>query len=295
MEIKFWGVRGSVPVPGKDTIHFGGNTTCIQVHTSDGHLIIIDAGTGIRLLGLELIKGDFGQGKGTAHILFTHTHWDHIQGFPFFMPAYVGHKDESGNRLADRSNALHLYGASDVDDRLEQTLRGQMEHFYFPVDLGYLNASIHFHPLQGKSIKIGNALITSRRLIHPNGVLGYRIEDNGKIFVVATDCEHPSDGTLDSNILELAQNADLLVYDAQYTPQEYNPSQFGLKGPSKIGWGHSTPVEGARIAHQANVKKLMLTHHDPLHNDDMIRDMEKIGQAHFPDCIAVFEGLTVTL
>ncbi len=213
MYVKFWGVRGSVPVPGKDTIHFGGNTTCVEIRTKEGDLIIVDAGTGIRLLGLELLKGDCGKGRGNLHILFTHTHWDHIQGFPFFMPAYVGQKDVSGQRLESTCNMLNLYGASDVDDRLEATLRGQMEHFYFPVDLGYLNASIKFHPMQGKSIKIGNSTIHAKRLIHPNGVLGYRIEDEGKVFVIATDCEHPSDGTLDQNIMELAKDADVFVYD----------------------------------------------------------------------------------
>lgn len=295
MYIKFWGVRGSVPVPGKETIRFGGNTTCIEVRTSEDNLIIIDAGTGIRLLGFELLKGDFGKGKGVAHILFTHTHWDHIQGFPFFMPAYVGQKDPTGKKVELNCNQLHLYGASDVDDRLEATLRGQMEHFYFPVDLGYLNANFTFNPLQGKPIQIGKTTIHAKRLIHPNGVLGYRIEDAGKVFVVATDCEHPSDGSIDPNLLELSQDADILVYDAQYTPQEYNPSQFGLKGPSKIGWGHSTPLEGARVAQTANVKQLLLTHHDPLHNDEMVEDMQKVAQEVFPNTMAVYEGLVINL
>ncbi|MFZ2959328.1 MAG: MBL fold metallo-hydrolase [Candidatus Ozemobacteraceae bacterium] len=295
MYIKFWGVRGSVPVPGKDTIHFGGNTTCIEIRPSDNSLVILDAGTGIRLLGLELLKGDFGKGKGIAHILFTHTHWDHIQGFPFFMPAYVGQKDANGRRLENACNSLNLYGASDVDDRLEATLRGQMEHFYFPVDLAYLNASIKFHPMHSKAIDVGCTKVMARRLIHPNGVLGYRIADGDKILTIATDCEHPSDGTIDPNIIELAQDADLLVYDAQYTPQEYNPTEFNLTGPSKRGWGHSTPVEGARIAKAANVKRLLLTHHDPLHNDEMVRSIEKMAQELFPNSSAAYEGLVIEL
>ncbi len=295
MYIKFWGVRGSVPVPGKETLQFGGNTTCIEIRTSDGQLIIIDAGTGIRLLGLELLKGDFGKGLGTAHILFTHSHWDHIQGFPFFPPAYIGAKDEQGSRVAGRCNMLHLYGASDVDDRLEATLRGQMEHFYFPVDLNYLNAQIEFHPLQGKPIQIGTSTIMARRLIHPNGVLGYRIQDREQSVVIATDSEHPSDGSIDQNLLELAKDSDILIYDAQYTPEEYNPSAYGLKGPSKIGWGHSTNLEATRIAKEANVKRLILTHHDPLHNDEVIRGMEKHAQEIFPNTMSAYEGLVVQL
>lgn len=295
MYIKFWGVRGSVPVPGKETIFFGGNTTCIEVRTGDGHLIIVDAGTGIRLLGLELLKGDFGKGKGAAHILFTHSHWDHIQGFPFFTPAYIGNRDQNGNRLEGACNLLHLYGASDVDDRLEATLRGQMEHFYFPVDLNYLSAHIEFHPLQGKPIEVGSAQVIAKRLIHPNGVLGYRIQDKEHTLVIATDCEHPSDGSIDPNILELSKEASILVYDSQYTPEEYNPGTFGMKGPSKIGWGHSTYIEGVRIAKESGVKKLILTHHDPLHNDEAIRAMEKKAKESFSDCLAAYEGLVIQL
>jgi len=293
--IKFWGVRGSVPVPGKDTLRFGGNTTCIEVRTSDGQLIIVDAGTGIRLLGIELMKGDFGKGLGVAHILFTHSHWDHIQGFPFFVPAYIGSKDDSGNKLSGGCNIFNLYGASDVDDRLEATLRGQMEHFYFPVDLNYLSAQINFHPLASKNIQIGNTTVMARRLIHPNGVLGYRIQDGDKVLTVATDCEHPSDGSIDKNILELAQDADILVYDSQYTPEEYNPVAHGLQGPSKIGWGHSTFSEGARIAAEAKIKRLVITHHDPLHGDDKIAAMEKRVQEIFPASMAAYEGLVIQI
>ena len=294
MYIKFWGVRGSVPVPGKETLFFGGNTTCIEVRTDEGKLIIFDAGTGIRALGWELLKLEFGRGEGEAHILFTHTHWDHIQGFPFFMPAYIGGKKDPNNPKSV-GNKLHLYGASDVDDRLEATLRGQMEHFYFPVALDNLIAEISFHPLQGKVITAGKTQITARRLIHPNGVLGYRLQEGNKTVVIATDCEHPTDGSLDANLMELAQGADLMIYDAQYTPQEYNPQQHGGEGPSKIGWGHSTPQEGVRVAKTAGVKRLVLTHHDPLHNDDFVRSMEQMAQELFPNSQAAYEGLLIEL
>jgi phosphoribosyl 1,2-cyclic phosphodiesterase len=295
VHLKFWGVRGSVPVPGRETVKYGGNTTCLEVRTNDGTLLIIDAGTGIRLLGLELMKGEFGRGTGTAHILFTHSHWDHIQGFPFFIPAYIGSKDDAGNRVEGQCNRFHLYGASDVDDRLEATLRGQMEHFYFPVDLNYLSAQINFHPMVGNNVQIGSATITAKRLIHPNGVLGYRIQDGDHVLCIATDCEHPSDGSIDRNLLELAQNADILVYDAQYTPEEYNPAAHGLQGPSKIGWGHSTFMEGIRVAQEAKVKRLVLTHHDPLHNDERVAEMERRAQAILPGTLAAYEGLVLQL
>ncbi len=295
MQVKFWGVRGSVPVPGPSTVKYGGNTTCIQVTTHDDRLIIIDAGTGARLLGLELLKGPFGKGQGEGHILFTHTHWDHIQGFPFFLPAYIGARDDQGNKIANKCNVFHLYGESDVDDRLEATLRGQMEHFYFPVDLGYLSAMIHFHPVKNKPFNIGSTVISARRLIHPNGVLGYRIEDAGKVLVIATDCEHPSDGSIDANLLDLARDADVLVYDTMYTEQEYDPAKFGLKGPSRLGWGHSTPQEGIRLAQACNVKQLVMTHHDPIHDDAKVAEMEQAAQQQFPGASAAFEGLTIDL
>jgi phosphoribosyl 1,2-cyclic phosphodiesterase len=169
--IKFWGVRGSIPVPGKETVEFGGNTTCIEVLTSGHDRIIFDAGTGIRVLGLQLMQEEFGQGKGTANIFFTHSHWDHIQGFPFFAPAYVGKKDNKGNRVADFCNEFNLYGASDVGDRLESTLRGQMDNYYFPVDLNYLSSRINFRTLKDNRVTIGKTTITAIKLVHPNGVL----------------------------------------------------------------------------------------------------------------------------
>lgn len=295
MYIKFWGVRGSIPVPGCGTVQYGGNTTCIEIRTSSGELIILDSGTGIRLLGLELLKGEFGVGKGTAHILFTHSHWDHIQGFPFFAPAYIGAKNDRGEPLKGSGNRLHLFGASDVDDRLEATLRGQMEHFYFPVDLNYLSAKIEFHPLQGKTFQVGDTEVTALRLIHPNGVLGYRFNDGKKVITIATDCEHPSDGSIDANILQLAKDADLLVYDAQYTPEEYRPEDFGLRGPSKVGFGHSTAQEGIRAAKEVGVKMLVLTHHDPLHDDAKVHEMELKAREEFPNTLAAFEGLTIQI
>jgi phosphoribosyl 1,2-cyclic phosphodiesterase len=295
VRIKFWGVRGSIPVPGKETVEFGGNTTCIQITTSDDNLIIFDAGTGIRVLGLDLVKGPFGKGHGAGHIFFTHSHWDHIQGFPFFAPAYIGKKDKKGNRVSSECNEFILYGAADVGNRLEATLRGQMDNYYFPVDLNYLSSKISFKSLVDNKIEIGSAKIQARQLVHPNGVLGYRIEENGKSIAIATDCEHPSDGSIDQNLLELACNVDVLVYDGQYTPQEYSPHKFDLEGPGKQGFGHSTPYEGVRAAKAAGAKRLVITHHDPLHNDQFLRDLEADVRKLFSATDFAREGMTIEL
>jgi phosphoribosyl 1,2-cyclic phosphodiesterase len=274
VRIKFWGVRGSIPVPGKETIEFGGNTTCIELLTADNIRIILDAGTGIRALGLELMKHEFAHGKGLAHIFFTHSHWDHIQGFPFFAPAYIGKRTETGKKIIEESNRFFLYGAAEVGERLEETLRGQMSNCYFPVDLGYLSAHIEFKNLSDHKITLGNTTLEAFKLTHPNGVLGYRISDNKSSFVLATDCEHPSDGTIDQNLLKMAQNVDILIYDGQYTPEEYSPHKFNLEGTGRQGFGHSTPEEGVRAAKAVEAKRLIITHHDPLHNDEFLRNKE---------------------
>ncbi len=295
MKIKFWGVRGSIPVPGPDTVEYGGNTTCIEIITSSNERIIIDAGTGIRVLGNTLLSTEFGQGNGHAYILFTHSHWDHIQGFPFFAPAYIGKKDAVGNRIKGKCNEFYLYGASDVNGRLEGVLRGQMDNRYFPVDLSYLSSFIFFGSFVNHEINIGNVKVTTFKLLHPNGVLGYRIEDNNKTIVIATDCEHPAESVVDKTLIKHAKDADILVYDGQYTEQEYNPEKFNLSIPSKKGFGHSTPKQGVLAAQASNVKKLIITHHDPTHNDAKLRQMEEETKSMFENSLFAKEGLEIEL
>lgn len=295
MIIKFWGVRGSIPVPGKETVNYGGNTTCIEILTAGNNRIIFDAGTGIRVLGNQLMQHEFGQGKGVAHIFFTHSHWDHIQGFPFFAPAYVGRKDPRGNRIDDCCNEFNLYGAADVGDRLEATLRGQMDNFYFPVDLNYLSSRLNFKTLKDNRVQIGSTTISATKLVHPNGVLGYRIEDDGKSVAIATDCEHPTDGSIDQNLLKLARGVDLLIFDGQYTAEEYSPHKFNLPGPGKQGFGHSTPEEGIRAARAAGVKKLVITHHDPLHNDAKLKEMEDSARRLLASTEFAREGMIIEI
>jgi len=300
MKVTFWGVRGSIPSPGKDTAEVGGNTSCLSIETDDGALLIFDAGTGIRLLGYDLMKRDYGKGGKTGHLFFSHTHWDHIQGFPFFMPAFVGARDEHKQPIKARTNTFYLYGAKKVFERLENTLRGQMEYQYFPVALDHMGAEIHFHEIQETTLHIGETMITPQHLNHPHGVLSYRIENKtrNKVVVYATDTEHYQDGELDLNVLKIADRADIFIYDTMYTPEEYvgrpenNP--LLLKIP-RVGWGHSTWQEGVRLAHTAHVKQLVLFHHDPEHTDAFLRAVERQAQHEFANTILAVEGLTLEL
>lgn len=294
MYIKFWGVRGSIPVPGEDTFRFGGNTTCVEIRSSADDLIILDAGTGIRELGLDLMKRGFCKGNKTASIFFTHTHWDHIQGFPFFPPVYVGQKGCTSMCKENHSNIFDLYGIFSDDKNLEKILRGQMDNSYFPIDLDYLPTKLTFNSLD-KPVKIGSITITATQLKHPNGVFGYRIQEGAKSFVFATDCEHPDDGSIDKNLLALAKDTDILVYDGQYTDEEYDPKKFGKDMPSKKGFGHSTPTEGVKVAKATNAKQLIITHHDPLRTDDQIDVLQEEIQKLLPNSLFAYEGLKIEL
>jgi phosphoribosyl 1,2-cyclic phosphodiesterase len=280
MLITFWGVRGSIPSPGPTTVEIGGNTSCVEVRAGRA-LIILDGGTGIRMLGKKLLK----EMPIEAHVFFSHVHWDHIQGFPFFDPAFVP------------GNTIHLYGGLNVSRTLEEALAGQMDHPSFPVHLTEMGATMFFRDLkEGQTLELdaGNgkvAKITTGRGNHPNGVMAYRIEHEGHSMVYATDTEHYA--VVDAKLKKLAQDADLLIYDSQYTPEEY-AGTAGTGGP-KLGWGHSTYEEAAKLANAANVKQLILFHHDPMQNDTAVRDKEKRAKALHKNVRAAHEGLTIEL
>jgi phosphoribosyl 1,2-cyclic phosphodiesterase len=272
MQITFWGVRGSIPTPGPATVQIGGNTSCVEVRAGKA-ILIFDGGTGLRLLGKKLAK----EMPLTAHMFFSHVHWDHIQGFPFFEPAFVA------------GNVFHLYGGNNVSRTLEETLEGQMDHPNFPVHLGVMGATMKFRDLsEGEAVEIddgagGRVRVTSARGNHPQGVFAFRVEHGGKAVVYATDTEH-YEGRIDEKLAALAKDAAILIYDSQYTPEEYTP---------KKGWGHSTFEEGAKLAKLAGAKKLVLYHHDPMQNDAAVREKEKRAKAVFPDVIAAHEGLVL--
>ena len=237
-------------------------------------ILIFDAGSGIRQLGNVLMK----EQPVHARMFFTHVHWDHIQGFPFFLPAFA-----SGNHF-------DLYGARKISNTLPDTLSGQMNYPNFPVSLGEMGSVMKFHDLQeGETVSFGDVAVANARLRHPGGVYAYRVDHDGHTLVYATDTEHSAQP--DHKLVKLAQDADVLIYDARYTPEEYR----GDNGLPKTGWGHSTWEEGVKIARAANVDKLVLFHHDPDHDDDTVLDIEAQAQAIFPNTVAAREGLKLDL
>ncbi len=278
IDVRFWGVRGSIPTPGPTTVEIGGNTSCVEVRAG-GRLLIFDGGTGLRNLGNSLLK----QMPIEAWIFFSHVHWDHIQGFPFFTPAFV------------RGNTFHLHGGRKVSGTLESALAGQMENPSFPVHLTEMGAKMTFNDLyEGEVMEIpalsgaGTIKISNARGNHPDGVLAYRVDFGGKSIMYATDTEHYA--VIDPKLKRLATGCDLLIYDSQYTPEEYAGEGFGMP---KLGWGHSTFEEAVKLAKAANVKQLILYHHDPGQDDAAVREKEKRAMAMFPNCMAAYEGLTV--
>ena len=249
-KVKFWGVRGSIACPGANHIQYGGNTSCIEV-SCGGERLILDAGTGMRNLGHWLMR------KNTKHatILMSHTHWDHISGFPFFAPAFK--EGYSFDVMAG-----HLGNGLSIKD----VFSGQMTHPFFPVPLEVMNAEMNYHDFKaGDSIDLSSRIhIKTAPLNHPDGATGYRIEHRGHSVCYVTDTEHVV-GKPDENILALIEGADLVIYDSTYTDKEFE---------SKIGWGHSTWQEGIRLCKAANVKSLAIFHHDPDHEDRFLDQLE---------------------
>lgn len=253
MRVRFWGTRGSLPRPGTTTLRHGGNTSCVEIRTGDGTLIVLDCGTGAYGLGQQLLS----EMPITGHLLITHTHWDHIQGFPFFAPLFVP------------GNAWHMYAPRGLGGKLEETLAGQMEYSYFPVTLDALNAALHYEDLTEGEAQVGGARVVVRFLNHPAPTLGYRVEAGGVSVAYITDHEpysqhvHEVTGLPvhreDQRHIEFLKDADLIIHDSQYTAEEYT---------QKVGWGH-TPMESSiEFAVTANAKRLALYHHDPLRTDD---------------------------
>ncbi|MBW2461694.1 MAG: MBL fold metallo-hydrolase [Deltaproteobacteria bacterium] len=272
-KVRFWGVRGSIASPGAETAGVGGNTSCVEIMAGETRLIC-DAGTGMRGLGQAMVA----EGPGEATLLLSHLHWDHIQGLPFFLPAYV-----PGNRIAVVGRRTAEMG---VGDALEQQMRAPV----FPVRFGELAADVGFHHVvPGQAMHVGGAVVRCAAGNHPGGVLAYRIEHEGRAVVYATDTEHYS--CIDPALLALARGADVLIYDAQYTPEEY----AGAAGRSKVGWGHSTWEAATQLAERAGVSELVLFHHDPQRTDEGVAAIEGIAQARFRDTVAAREGLTLTL
>lgn len=275
MIITFYGTRGSIPVCESGFQEFGGNTTCVAVsgETMGESILIFDAGTGIRQLGKKLIGQNFIEGN-KIFITFSHFHWDHIQGFPFFAPAY------------DKSKNIEFFILSDtppVED-LKAVLSKQMESTYFPIALDNMGANFSFTINRSDTLHFDSGKLHTNKHSHPGGAYGYRLEAEGKVLVFCTDIEHGEH--LDENVVAFCKDADVLIHDAQYTPKELLTHR---------GWGHSSWEQAIEVAEQANVKQLFLTHHDPEHNDDFLRDIEKQCQKRFTNCFFAREGQVIKL
>lgn len=271
MEITFWGVRGSIASPGPETVGVGGNTSCVEVRCGSSR-IILDAGTGARKLGDALVR----EGPVEATVLLSHLHWDHIQGLPFFVPAYLP------------GSKLEIVGSANGAGSLRDALATQMAAPSFPVRLDELGAQIALREARaGEAFDVGEVHVKIARLNHPGGALAYRVEHEGRALVYATDTEHYA--CVDPALRALADGADVLIYDAQYTPEEYR----GDGGRSRVGWGHSTYVAGAELARACGARKLVLFHHDPRRTDAGVAEIERLARDLFPASIAAREGLVI--
>jgi phosphoribosyl 1,2-cyclic phosphodiesterase len=299
MKLKFWGVRGSIPTPGKHTVRYGGNTPCLEVRLDDDELIIFDAGTGIRNFGDHLINN--GESVN-AHLLITHPHWDHIQGFPFFKPAFI-----SGNELT-------IIGTERLEKSLSEIISEQMNRIYFPIQLHELKAKLHFKPILDEGeIELADCKLTTLYVNHPGFTVGYRLEYKGRTLVYISDNE-PYDREVSANlsnfeatvkqkfesttgdpnqrVFDFCRGADVLLHDATYTPEEYI---------DRVGWGHSHYLFTLRVAAEASVKQLYLFHHEPTHSDDKVDDIlrkckkEVKTRGYKFECEAAAENMVITI
>lgn len=274
MKVKFYGVRGSIPVCGPSFQQFGGNTTCLRITREKANrFVIIDAGTGIRNLGKELVASHYRQ--ELINISFTHFHWDHIQGFPFFLPAY-----DKNQRIG-----IHVMGTERHFHNIREIFSLMMQPEYFPVQLEEMGAQFEFPDLGDEGTYYG-AHVVSLPQQHKSygGSYALRIEDAEGSLVICTDIEHGD--TIDERIVGLSKDADMLIHDGQYTEEEYKK----LKG-----WGHSTWQQAVEVAKRANVKKLVITHHDPDHDDEFLVALEKDCQKAFPNSVFAREGMEIVV
>ncbi|MFO0671435.1 MAG: MBL fold metallo-hydrolase [Polyangiaceae bacterium] len=275
LTVRFWGVRGSIASPGPETAAVGGNTSCVEVRCGDQR-IVLDAGTGLRRLGDALMKSQDPSDASLA-LLLSHCHWDHIQGLPFFVPAYVPR------------TKLHVYGGTSGGSTVREAFAHQMTAPVFPVRLDELAARIEYTEVRhAQSFMIGDVKVSVARGNHPGGVLAYRLDWEGQSVVYATDTEHYA--CVDTNLSQLADGADLLIYDAQYTPEEYR-GEGGLR--SKAGWGHSTYVAAAELARASGAGTLVLFHHDPQRTDAGVAAIEDKTRALFASTVAAREGMSL--
>ncbi len=269
-QVFFWGVRGSIPVPGPDTLQYGGNTSCVQVQIGK-RLLIFDAGSGIYALGRQLVKRGL---QLSGDIFITHTHWDHIQGFPFFAPAFI------------KGNSFRLYGQSKIDSTFADLMHGQMVYQHFPVSLDQMGAKFEFHELDsGIEIDLGDGIsLKTTHNNHPGGGLSYRLDYDGRSCCYVTDTEHCPQ--IDQNLCKFISNANLVIYDTHFTDEEY---------PRYMGWGHSTWQEGIKLVETAGAHRLVLFHHANFRSDREMEVIEQQARTRNNNCVAAREGMVINL
>jgi ribonuclease BN (tRNA processing enzyme) len=292
-QVRFWGVRGSYPTSKQNTLAFGGHTSCVEVQVA-GHHLIFDAGTGVIPLGEKLVKD--GMKARNLHVFLSHTHHDHVSGICFFQPLF-----RSGSRVA-------IFGPGFSGRSFKSTLQTVMEPRFFPVELSAVTAQTKIYSLHGgERVRIGGprtllrmdrrthapsaedvTVMVHKSLAHPHGVLLYRVSYRQKSIVYATDVEQQRDGNPDA--IEFFRGADLLIHDAQYLEAEYSS-----RSNSRRGWGHSTAERAVRVARKAGVKRLILFHHDPDHDDRTLKRIERLSQRLLPSTRVAYEGLEIKL
>jgi phosphoribosyl 1,2-cyclic phosphodiesterase len=270
MRVKFWGVRGSTPTPQAGNLRYGGNTSCVEVRLDDG-LYIFDCGTGFRSLGQQLESEANGK-PIQAHIFVSHFHWDHIQGIPFFRPLYENGQNQFFFHSSRRTRSL------------QRVMEEQMASPYFPVNTSEMKAGRNFYDIEEGQTQVENATVRAMWLNHPQGCMGFRLETKEGILVYATDNE-PGDDVFDKNVRKLAEGADILIYDSQYLPEEYEAK--------RRGWGHSHWREAVNIVMQSGAKELVLFHHDPDHDDTVIDKVVQEARNYYPRVRAAAEGMEI--
>lgn len=279
MRIRVWGCRGSLATPGETTIRYGGNTTCVEVELESGAVVLFDAGSGIRNLGKHILK----HGPRELYLFMTHSHWDHLNGFPFFLPAY------------SNQYTIHVRGGPRAKKSLQKFISHQMEPPYFPVPFGAMHAQFDFTQGSPSRRSIGHAEILPVPISHPNGGYGFKVMEEGKTFVFLPDNEldfQQEDGLVAGGYADFCRGADVLFHDAQYTDEEY---------ASKKGWGHSRLSSVMDLGVSAGVKQLGLFHHDPDRSDD---DLDRLGErcarevrarTERTSCFPVREGMELVI
>jgi len=272
MHVKFWGVRGSTPTPQPENMRYGGNTSCVEVRIN-GHIYVFDCGTGFRNLGKGL-SAEFGDRPMFAHIFLSHFHWDHIQGIPFFSPLY------------DNAESRFHFHSSTRNRGLRRAVEEQMTDPYFPVDMNEMAAHRSFFDIEEGKLELDDCTIYTSWLNHPQGCLGFRIECADGVLVYATDNE-PGDPKFDKHVRNLAEGADVLIYDAQYLPEQYFAK--------KQGWGHSHWREAVNVVLESGAQELVLFHHDPDNSDAQIDSIVGYARAYYPFVRAASEGMELQI